>query len=313
MKKISIIIPVHNEEKNIPLIHAALRDLWKDLSEKYEQEIIFVNDGSRDNSEAAILAICNSYPEVRSINFARNFGKEIATTAGIHAAAGDAAIMIDADLQHPVQLIPAFLRHWENGAEVVVGVRSKNKKEGLVKKLGSVLYYWIMNLISETKLVPGETDFRLIDRQVIDAFREFTEHQRMTRALINWLGFPQEYVVFEANERANGQAPYSFFKLLHLATHSFISHSLFPLKLAGYLGMIITFSSGVLGVVVFIERYVFNDVWRWNPSGTAQLAIILLFLVGILLACLGLVALYIGNIQGEVANRPLYVVKKERK
>jgi hypothetical protein len=220
--------------------------------------------------------------------------------------------MIDADLQHPPELIPLFLEKWQNGAEVVVGIRANNKSYTLIKKCGAALYYKLIGAISNTAMVPRETDFRLIDRSVADAFNSFTERQRNTRALIDWLGFKREYIEFNANERANGQAKYSLGKLFHLAMYSFVSHSLFPLRIAGYLGGFITFFSGLLGIAVFFERYVFHDALNWHISGSAQLAIINVFLIGIVLMCLGIVALYIENIQNETTNRPMYVIRSRK-
>jgi polyisoprenyl-phosphate glycosyltransferase len=217
--------------------------------------------------------------------------------------------MIDADLQHPAEVIREFLGKWEKGAEVVIGVREKNKGESFAKKAGSFLFYKIINCISDTKIVPNATDFRLIDRVVIDEFNKMTERNRMTRALIDWMGFRRDYIFFKANERLHGVASYSYLKLFRLAFNSMISLSLFPLKLAGYLGIIITFLSGILGIFIFTSQYIMHTM---NYSGSAILAVIILFLIGIVLICLGLIALYIANIHSEVVNRPLYVIRKRK-
>ncbi len=310
MKKIiSIIIPVFNEEKNVPLIYHALRQVWEKLP-SYDYEYIFVNDGSKDKSSLAIEALAANDKNVKCVEFSRNFGKEMATTAGIEAATGDAVIIIDADLQHPAELIPQFVSRWENGAEIVIGVRTRNKGEGFTKKMGSWLFYKIMSLIPNTNVIPGETDFRLIDRMVANAFNGLSEQRRMTRSLINWLGFKKEIITFEANARMHGEAAYSTSKLIRLALYSLISNSLLPLRITGYLGIIITFLSGLLGGVIFFELYIFGDPWNWNLSGSGQLAIIIVFLVGIILMALGIIALYIENMHTELSDRPLYVVRK---
>jgi len=307
-KLISIIIPIYNEEKNIPFLYQKLTGVLTSL-QKYDFELIFINDGSQDKSLLELEKITQKDQRARILDFSRNFGKEIATTAGIHSCHGDACLMIDADLQHPIEKIPEFIGKWEKGAEVVIGVREKNNGEGLVKKFGSFVFYKIINMISETEIVSKATDFRLLDRMVIDAFNKLTEKNRMTRALIDWLGFRRDYVYFTANARINGKASYSFWKLLRLAFNSFISFSLFPLRLAGYLGIIITILSGMLGIFIIITRYFIKDVYF---SGTAILAVIILFLIGIVLICLGLIALYIANIHAEVNNRPLYVIRKRK-
>src|SRR3989344_1691190 len=170
-KLISIVIPLINEEKNIPLIYTALLEVWTKLP-KYDYEFIFINDGSTDHSALAIAALAAKDSRVKCIEFSRNFGKEMATTAGIEAATGDAVIMIDADLQHPPALIPELVAKWEKGAEVVVGVRTRNFGENIIKRGGSWLFYSVMHIISETAIEQNETDFRLIDRAVADAFKQ---------------------------------------------------------------------------------------------------------------------------------------------
>jgi dolichol-phosphate mannosyltransferase len=308
-KLISVVIPVYNEEENIPLVHGKIRKVSEKLS-NYDWEIIFVDDGSEDNSLEILENLCKQNANVKFIQFSRNFGKETALSAGLDKTHGDAVFMIDADLQHPVELMPDFIKKWQNGAEVVVGVRNKNKGEGLVKKFGSILFYKIMNVIGETRITPRATDYRLLDNKVVLAFRRFTEHDRMTRGLIAWLGFKRDYVYFDASARIGGRARYSQAKLMKLALSSIVAHSLFPLKFAGYLGLIIVFLFGAAGFLLFVGKYIFKNSFALSFSGTAQLAILIVFLIGLVLACLGLVALYIANIKVEVANRPNYVVRK---
>jgi dolichol-phosphate mannosyltransferase len=309
MKKISIIIPIYNESKNIPLIHAEVNRVF-DTIPHYDYEIIFVNDGSKDNSSQKVKEIMQNSPHVTLLDFSRNFGKEEATSAGLHRSTGDAVICLDADLQHPPKYIPEFISKWEAGDDVIIGVRTNNASDSVVKKIGSYFYYKIINSISETEIIPRATDFRLIDRQVVDEFNLLTERNRMTRGLIDWLGFKRSILLFEASDRLHGEAGYSTFKLIKLATESFISHSLFPLRLAGYIGMFILPVSGILGIVMFIDRYV-NDLGL-RFSGPAMLANVTLFLVGIVLVSIGLLAYYIGHIFEESQNRQLYVIRKER-
>jgi len=308
-KSISIIIPVYNEEKNIPLIYDGLKLVLQRIN--YEHEIIFINDGSRDNSDKELYKLNLIDHKVKIIEFSRNFGKEIATTAGINNCHGDACILIDADLQHPPELIYKFLAKWKQGADIVIGIREKNNDEFLVKKIGSYFFYKIINRISSTKIIPNATDFRLLDKKVIIEFNKFTERSRITRGLIDWLGFKREYIHFNAPKRINGKTAYSIPKLCKLALNSFISMSLFPLKFAGYLGIFITTCAGLIGSFIFIEKFIFNDPWSLNFSGPAILAIIILFLVGIILICLGLIALYIANIHKETINRPIYVIREK--
>jgi dolichol-phosphate mannosyltransferase len=311
-KLISIIVPVYNEQENLPLFYTEIKKVLFGLQDSYDFEIIFVNDGSADKSELVLSELSAKDKIVKVIEFSRNFGKEIATSAGLNNCSGKCAILIDADLQHPVELIPEFIKKWENKAEVVVGVRKTNNGEGFIKKTGSYWFYKIYNKISDTKTVPCSTDYRLLDRKVIDEFNKFTERNRMTRGLVDWLGFKKDFVYFDANKRMAGKAGYSSLKLIRLAIMSFVANSLFPLKLAGYLGVIITFFSGLLGLFVLVEKYFLNDPWDLHVSGSAILAIIILFLIGIVLSCLGLMALYIANIHSEVVNRPMYVIRDKK-
>jgi len=308
-KLISIIVPLHNEEKNVSLLYAEMQKTLTQI-QNYDFEIIFVNDGSADGTQSELNKIQETDSKIQIIDFSRNFGKEMATTAGINAAKGEACIMIDGDLQHPIEKIPELIAKWEKGAEVVVGVRKSNKGYGLIKKLGSYFFYKLINQMSEIKIISGSTDFRLLDRVVMDEFNRFKEKNRMTRALIDWMGFRRDYVFFEVGERFHGNPSYSMWKLVKLAFNSMVSLSLFPLRIAGYLGVIITLFSGLLGAYMLITNYIIETI---NFSGPAILAVVILFMIGIVLTCLGLITLYIANIHSEVVGRPLYIVRKKRK
>lgn len=310
-KLISIVIPVFNEERNVNLIYQEVCRVLDPLASTYSYEMIFVDDGSTDRSAKEIEKLEQEHPDiVWGIYFSRNFGKELATSAGFHEARGDAAIAIDSDLQHPTEVILKFLKRWESGADVVIGVRKESKSDSWVKRQGGKWFYRILNAISETKTIPHSTDFRLLDRLVLNEFNKIKEHNRITRGIVDWLGFNQSYVYFDAKERLHGEPSYNIFKLLKLAVAGFISHSLFPLRFAAYAGLVIMLLSGVLGLVMFLERYVF--AWSFNFSGPAILADIILFLVGLILVCIGLLAFYIGNIYHNTRERPLYVIKKNK-
>jgi len=313
MKKISLIIPVYNEEKSVSAIFAKIAAVFVNLKDKYDWEIIFVNDGSSDNSQNEIKKLAESDFRVKFIQFSRNFGKELALTAGLNSTTAEAAIMLDADLQHPPEIIPQFIEKWENGADMVVGVRTATENISKIKRFFSDLFYKIMHKIGEVNIVPHSTDFRLVDRGVIEQFNRFSERSRITRGLLDWLGFEKAYVEFVAPERLHGQSRYSYLKLIKLALSSFVSLSLLPLKLAGYLGILTTFISGLFGVFILINQYFFDkSPFGLYFSGPAQLAVLLIFLVGIILSCMGLMALYIANIQIEVYNRPIYIVKSKK-
>lgn len=311
MKMLSLIIPAHNEAENIPALCDRVRPVLASLGNSYSYELLFVNDGSTDTTLDVLKRVSESDSRIRYIDFSRNFGKEIATTAGLNHASGDACILIDADLQHPVELIPEFVKQWEVGFEVVVGVRNKSRSDSWVKKVGSTLFYAVLNAIVETKIVPNSTDFRLLDRAVVDEFNRLTEVNRMTRGLIDWLGFKRTYISFDANERLHGTASYNFWKLARLAFNSFVSLSLFPLRLAGYLGICITTVSAIAGFYILLGKYFFHSYFASTFSDAENLAIFIVFLVGILLMSIGLLSLYIENIHREVLGRPLYIMRKK--
>lgn len=312
MKTLSIIVPAYNEEKNIRPFYDAFKGVFQSLENKYQYELIFVNDGSTDHTDDEIGKIVATDDRVRYIDFSRNFGKEIATTAGINLCSGDACMILDADLQHPVELIPDFVKKWEEGFEVVVGIREKSKSDSWIKILGGKVFYWLLNQIADTKIIPNATDFRLLDRVVIDEFNHFSEAKRLTRGLIDWLGFKRAYITFQANDRLHGTASYSIWKLAKLALHSFMSLSLFPLKVAGYIGIFITTLSLISGSYIFIGKYFFHWYWALTFSDSEDLAIFIVFLVGILLMSIGLISIYIANIHEEVIKRPLYVMRRNK-
>lgn len=305
---ISIIVPVYNEADNLPLLYKELSDRSRMLP--YQFEMLFVDDGSQDDSIKVLNRFAKRDRRVRLIRFSRNFGKEAAVTAGLHAARGNAALIMDADMQMPPSLMEQFIRKWESGAEVVVGV-FKSRNLSLVKKAGAKVFYNIMRRISHTKITPNATDYRLLDRKVINVFNQFTERNRITRGLIDWLGFERDYIYFEQQPRKFGTPGYTFRKLLNLAMNSFTAYSLLPLRLAGYIGAAILAISIPMGIFLYVERYVLGDYLHLGINGTTMLAMLTVFMVGLVLTCLGLMAMYIAHIHAEVTNRPLYVVRPE--
>jgi glycosyltransferase involved in cell wall biosynthesis len=311
-KTISLIIPVYNEEKNVPLAYKELTKLFSEEIPNYNYEFVFTNDGSRDKTAEEVEKLTAIDKNVKYIEFSRNFGKEMAVTAGMNHCTGDACIIVDCDLQYPIEKIPEFIQKWEEGNDIVIGLRGKKNEKNFVYKWGSKIYSYIIQKISDHEIVEGAIDFRLMDRVVIDAFNELSEKNRMTRALIDWLGFKKCYVSYTEKERLYGVPAYNFNRRVKLALNGIVSQSLFPLKFAGYLGIFITSFSSLLGVMIFVEKYILQDHFRWGISGSAILALINLFLVGIMLVCLGLIALYIANIHTEVNNRPMYVVRKKK-
>lgn len=308
---LTIVVPLKNEVNNLTELQRHLQQATRTLK-GYEFEFLYVDDGSSDGSVGVIKKLQAKNSNIRLIQLARNFGKEIATTAGLHAAKGEAAIMIDADLQHPPELIPQFIARWEAGDDVVIGKQKLDASyASFTKRLTSRWFYKLINRISHTEVTPHATDFRLLDRAVVDEFNRFTEHNRLTRGLIDWLGFQRSYIEFTPARRLHGERSYSYRQLVRLATNSIISLSFFPLRIAGYIGGVIVLISTPLIVFIMGNHLFFGNSMKF--TGSATLAAMLLFLVGIVLICQGLMALYIANIYGEVQNRPLYIEKHPRR
>lgn len=308
---LSIIIPVHNEQENLKWHHEKIKETLNGINIRYE--VIYIDDGSTDESLSTIKHIAKNDSSAKYISFSRNFGKEAAISAGMRRATGDAVFILDSDGQHPIEMIGQFIAKWNEGYDVIIGIRESNQGEGFIKSIGSKLFYLLLRVVDNNhKTLPGSTDFRLIDRQVVDQYNLLTERNRVSRNLIDWLGFKQAAIPFNAHARHAGKASYSYIKLVKLAIDGAIKHSTRPLKLIGILGLLISFVTLFLMIFLFIERYILTDPLNLAVSGTAFLAIFLSFLVGIVLACQGLLALYIENIYYETQNRPLYIIREER-
>lgn len=313
MKTISYIVPVYNEEEGISDFLDKLLPVVK-KNKKYTYEVILINDGSKDGSLKILQSFAESNPKIKVVAFSRNFGKEMALTAGLSQATGEAAIMIDADGQQPPELIPEFIEKWEAGADIVTGVRSEYTKHGVIAKLGSKLFYQLMKWLGRGDQIinPDATDFRLLDRAVIDEFDELSEHNRITRGLLDWVGFDQAEVKYVYGARMAGKPSYDFKKLCALAINSFVSLSTTPLVIFGYLGVIITILSFVLGVFVIVEQYLLGDPLGLYWNGAVQMAIFITFLVGLVLISQAITALYISHIHAETQNRPLYIINQRQ-
>lgn len=306
---LSVVVPVYNEASNVDAFFAALEPMVRSQSND-NYEIIYIDDGSTDGTVEKIAAICQKNSRVKLLCLSRNFGKEMALAAGIAEARGKAILTIDGDGQHPVDRIPEFIQAWRDGAQVVVGVRTKNHKEGFIKRYGSHLFYILINRMAGASMVPRSGDFRLIDREVQEEFIKLHEPMTMTRGLIDWLGFERVYVHYTANPRLAEAAGYHTRALVRLAVNSFVSLSPTPLYAFGYLGLIITTVSFVLGTSVAIEQLLLGDPLGWKFTGTAMLSILVLFLVGLILVAQGVLALYISYIHTQAKGRPLYIVNK---
>jgi dolichol-phosphate mannosyltransferase len=303
-----VVVPVFGEAGNLSRLYERLQAVTCALQE-FEWKFLFVNDGSVDDSWNIIRGLAKHDSRVSGLDLSRNFGKEIALTAGVHAAQdADAVICMDADLQHPPEVIPELVSRWLEGAEIVVTLRRSIARQPLLRRIGSHGYYWLMSKISGLDMRSQTTDFRLYDRKVVQAFSQATERQRLFRGIMDWLGFRKAYVEFDAAARTAGTVGYSYARLWRLAIDSITSFSLFPLKLTGYLGLMISLLSSIMLVWMLVSRFLMNSQF-FSPLSIVVMVNTLL--IGVVLMAIGLVALYIGNIHTEVINRPLYVVREK--
>lgn len=310
---VSFVVPLLNEKNNIrPLVSAITHFIPRYKNNSLNYEIIFIDDGSTDDSLKEISILSKSDPHIKYIAFTKNFGKEIAMTAGLQYAKGDAVIIMDADLQHPPSLIPKFIEKWEEGADVVTGIRKIEKNTNIFRKATSYLSCSILNSISSYKPKRGETDFRLLSRNVVDHFNMFTEKSRMTRSLINWLAFPTEYIEFEVPARRNGKSSYGLKKRLGLMKSALVANTYIPLRFMVLFGCLISILFGLLGIFGAIDRYIMPGIFGVNLylSGTAVLAMLIIFLVGVIITCIGFIGIYIEHIHTEILNRPIFAIKR---
>lgn len=308
-KLISIVLPSYMEEKNISIIYKELQKILSKIGEKYDYEIIYVNDWSLDNTWLEIVKICDVDKNVIWINFSRNFGKEIALTAWVEKSSWDAVITIDVDWQHPVSKIPEFIEKWEEWYEIVYNQRPKIKWASIFKKFSSWFFYKVFNTISDVKMQPWTTDYRLIDKKVVKIFLNFTERNRLYRWIVDIIWFNKYCLVFDALPNPEWRAPsYNYKKLYTLAVNSLTSFSVFPLKIVGYMWFLITFFSILLLIVMF-----FDKIWILNLqfSNLAIVVVLNTILIWIVLMSLWLMALYIARIHEEVIWRPLYIIRDE--
>ncbi|MGA9212824.1 glycosyltransferase family 2 protein [Kaistella sp.] len=307
MKKISIVIPAHNEENNVALIHQRIKDVFSKL-ENYRFEIIFVNDGSRDQTQKKLEDLSNHFEEVKFIEFSRNFGHQPAVKAGMDYANGNAVISMDADLQHPPELIPELIEKWEEGFDIVYTIRTYPKQISAFKRKTSTVFYHLLSSISDVNLVKGGgSDFRLMDASVVDVVREMNEADIFLRGLSTWVGFRQAGVPYVAAERASGESSYHLSKMIRFAFTGITAFSVKPLYIAAYLGFIFSVLS-VFGYLIYI---IHSFMTKTEISGWASLIMTVVFFGGLQLIIMGIIGIYLGKIFKQVKERPNYIIRSK--
>lgn len=304
MKKITLVIPIFNEEGNILPVVEKVSSVFQEITE-VDYEIILVDDGSSDSSLPVMMSVCSSHNHVRYISFSRNFGKDNALIAGMHAATGDAVITIDADLQHPPEKISEFIHWWQQGYDVVYAYRSdENKHANIFTRIRSKLFYKAINLFSDVKMENGISDFKLLDKKVVEVIKSLPEDKPFLRGIIKWVGFRQKAIEYEPNERHTGETKYSLKNLVHLATQGLTSFSTKPLTFAIYLGF--SFSAIAL---LYIPYVLLSIYYHLERPGWASIIFTIVFFGGLQLIIMGIIGLYLGKafIQGK--HRPRYIIQ----
>lgn len=306
MKKLSIITPVYNEEKTIPIFFEELLLFEKQIS-NYQLEWLIVDDGSLDATTEIINTLCNSQQFIRGVIFSRNFGKEAALFAGLEHSEGDIIIPMDIDLQDPLEVILQMLQEYENGAEVVLAKRSNRESDSFYKRKTAQWFYSINNKMSSLKLEEDVGDFRLMTRQVVDEIIRLQENQLFMKGLMSWVGFNTAIVTYKRPIRTEGKTKFNFFKLWNLAVQGITSFSTIPLKVWSYFGGFVSLISFLFGLKIIFEK-IFLGI---SVSGYASLMVAILFFGGVQLIGIGVLGEYIGRTYLESKRRPKYIIKKK--
>ena len=303
MKKISILVPCYNEGQVLPLFLSAVFPVLKGLD--YPWEVLLIDDGSTDNTLSIMQQAHTQDERVQFLELSRNFGKESALLAGLDYVRGDAVIIMDADLQHPVSVIPEMIKQWEAGFDDVYARRKTRGKENFIRHILTKIYYRLLQASSETNVYPNVGDFRLLDKSCINALRAMRETDRYTKGMYAYIGFRKTYVDFEQQERAAGNSKWGFWKLLRLAVNGLLSSSIKPLQMSTKIGIFVSFIAFLYLLYIFIKSLIYGDPVRGFPT----LIIVILFLGGLQLLSVGILGEYIGRIFHESKQRPSYFIR----
>jgi len=304
MAKLTVVVPAYNESEGLRDFHARLAAVFDGLD--LETEVLYVDDGSRDDTYAIMCALREADPRVSTLKLSRNFGKELALTAGLDYAEADAVVVIDADLQDPPELIPAFLAHWREGYDVIYGTRASRAGESGFKKMTASAFYRVMGRLSQVPIPRDTGDFRLLSRRALDALKQLRERQRFMKGLFTWVGYRQIAVVYHRDPRHAGATKWNYWRLWNFAIDGITSFSGAPLKLATYIGLATAALAFVFGLWVLGKALLFGDPVRGYPS----LMVIVLFLGGVRIVENSVIGEYLGRLYVESKQRPLYLIEE---
>ncbi|EDS6426267.1 glycosyltransferase family 2 protein [Salmonella enterica subsp. enterica] len=302
--RISLVVPVYNEEATISIFYKTVRE-YEELK-KYDVEIVFINDGSKDATESIIDALAISDPLVMSISFTRNFGKEPALFAGLEHATGDAVIPIDVDLQDPIEVIPHLVRKWQDGADMVLAKRADRSTDSRLKRKSAEWFYKLHNKISNPKIEENVGDFRLMSREVVENIKMMPERNLFMKGILSWVGGRTDVVEYARAERVAGDSKFNGWKLWNLALEGITSFSTFPLRMWTYIGLLVASLSFIYGAWMIADKLLFGN----SVPGYPSLLVSILFLGGVQLIGIGVLGEYIGRIYIESKGRPRYLLKK---
>lgn len=305
--KISLVVPVFNEEATIPIFYKTVRE-FEGLKE-HEVEIVFINDGSSDSTESIINALAVSDKLVVPLSFTRNFGKEPALFAGLDNATGEAVIPIDVDLQDPIDVIPHLIEKWQHGADMVLAKRTDRSTDGRLKRKSAEWFYKLHNKISNPKIEENVGDFRLMSREVVENIKLLPERNLFMKGVLSWVGGKVEVVEYARAERVAGDSKFNGWKLWNLALEGITSFSTFPLRIWTYIGMLVAGLSFLYGSWMILDKIIFGN----NVPGYPSLLVSILFLGGVQLIGIGVLGEYIGRIYIECKNRPRFILKSAKK
>lgn len=306
-KQIDIVVPCYNENENIVALYNAVNAVFNEqLTEKYSHTFIFVNDGSTDNTLSILKKLSNENPNVKYIHFSRNFGHQLAVKAGLDHAMGDAVISMDADMQHPPELIPELVQKWEEGNQVVGTLRKYGNEVQEKKKRTSKYFYKLLNLISDVEIKDGSADFRLLDKDVVAIIKEMKDNEPFLRGIVPWVGFRQTYIPYVAQKRHSGETKYTISKMLKLALVGATAFSVKPLYFAVYLGFLFSLVS-----ILYIPYVIWAFINGSEVSGWASLIMTVVFFGGLQLMILGIIGIYIGKIFKQTKSRPTYIIQEK--
>lgn len=302
---VTVVVPVHNEQTNVPVLAAKLQQVFTPLD--YEYNVIFIDDGSTDKTVEVLKQLSASDNRIGYISFSRNFGHQAALKAGLDHANGDCVISMDGDMQHPPALIPAFLEKWKEGYDVVYTLREEDPQLDYFKKTSSRLFYRTMNRLSEIEMEKGSADFRLLDRKVVDVLRNLPENELFFRGLVKWAGFSQFAMEYTPDKRHSGESKYNLKKMMRLALQGITSFSIKPLYLAIYLGLTIS-----LLAVLYVPYALYGHYMGHARPGWASIIVTIAFFGGMQLMILGIIGLYLGKLFMQSKNRPVYLVRESK-